>query len=112
MSKTTIAKKVASLFGANLDDAVTKTGAKSKGKMTRADGSTYSLMGDDLLRIQDNISQYKGAGKTLAVLSPLALVAFADKKSEPLKVIFLLFFLKSSNTLLCWFLLTKISNKI
>jgi len=85
MSKTTIAKKVASLFGANLDDAVTKTGAKSKGKMTRADGSTYSLMGDDLLRIQDNISQYKGAGKTLAVLSPLALVAFADKKSEPLK---------------------------
>ena len=85
MSKTTIAKKIVSLFGANLDDAVTKTGAKSKGKMTRADGSTYSLMGDDLLRIQDNISQYKGAGKTLAVLSPLALVAFADKKGEPLK---------------------------
>ncbi len=85
MSKQKIFKKVASLFNADLDEAVTKKGEPSKGKMTRADGSTYALMGDDLLRIQDNISQYKGAGKTLLVLSPLALASFTSEDSEPLK---------------------------
>tara|TARA_B100001564_G_scaffold223995_1_gene188808 strand:- start:3354 stop:4565 length:1212 start_codon:yes stop_codon:yes gene_type:complete len=85
MSKQKIFKKVASLFNADLDEAVTKKGEPSKGKMTRADGSTYALMGDDLLRIQDNISQYKGAGKTLLALSPLALASFTSEDSEPLK---------------------------
>ena len=63
--------KLSSAAGANLDDAVTKTGAKSKGKMTRADGSTYALMGDDLLKIQNKKSKIEGGVKTLLVSSPL-----------------------------------------
>ena len=80
-----ILKKVASFFNANLDDAVTKTGEASKGQMTRADGSTYALMGDDLLRIQGNIDQYKGAGKLLLGLSVPALASFTNTSSKPPK---------------------------
>ena len=80
-----ILKKVASFFNANLDDAVTKTGEASKGQMTRTDGSTYALMGDDLLRIQGNIDQYKGAGKLLLGLSVPALASFTNTSSKPPK---------------------------
>ena len=85
MSKAKLLKKVASLFDADLDAAKTKKGDPSKGQMKRADGSTYALMGDDLLRIQSNIDQYKGSAKTLGLLSAPALFSFTSKKSEPLE---------------------------
>ena len=81
MSKAKLLKKVASLFDADLDAAKTKKGDPSKGQMKRADGSTYALMGDDLLRIQSNIDQYKGSAKTLGLLSAPALFSFTSKKS-------------------------------
>ena len=84
-AKTKLLKKVASLFDADLDAAKTKKGDPSKGQMKRADGSTYALMGDDLLRIQSNIDQYKGSAKTLGLLSAPALFSFTSKKSEPLE---------------------------
>lgn len=85
MSKVKLMKRIASLFDANLEDAKTKEGKPSKGQITRADGSTYGLMGDDLIRIKSNIDQYKGSAKTLGVLSIPALLAFTNEKSEPLE---------------------------
>jgi hypothetical protein len=85
MSKVKLVKKIASLFDANLEDAKTKEGRPSKGQIQRADGSTYGLMGDDLIRIKSNIDQYKGSAKTLGALSVPALLAFTNEKSEPLE---------------------------
>ena len=55
--------KVSSVAGTNFDDAVTKTGEKSKGLLTRKDGSAFAHMGDDVIRVASNQSQYKGAAK-------------------------------------------------
>ena len=60
-------EKLESLVGANLKDAKTKEGKPSKGQMKRSDGSTYGLMGDDLLKIQGRRDQIKGGAKVGAV---------------------------------------------
>ena len=60
-------KKLKKVTNTDLDEAVTKTGEKSRGRMTRADGSTYALMGDDLLKKQGNIDKLKGASAGVIV---------------------------------------------
>jgi len=60
--------KVSSVAKTNFDDAVTKTGEKSKGLLTRKDGSAFAHMGDDVVRIASNQSQYKGAAKMAAAI--------------------------------------------
>ncbi len=63
----TLADKISSKLGTNLSDAKTKEGKPSKGQMKRSDGSTYGLMGDDLLKIQGRRDQIKGGAKVGAV---------------------------------------------
>lgn len=60
-------EKLESLVGANLKDAKRKDGQPSKGQMKRKDGSTFGLMGDDLLKIQGRRDQIKGGAKVGAV---------------------------------------------
>ena len=67
----TIREKVESLVGANLKDAKTKEGKPSKGQMKRKDGSTFALMGDDLLKKQARRDKIEGGLKTAG---PAALV--------------------------------------
>ena len=63
------------------DQAKTAKGDKSKGRMTRKDGTVYALMGDDMLKVAKTRSELKGAGKTAAVASLLSLGS-ADEKEE------------------------------
>ena len=63
----TIKEKLESFVGANLKNAKTKEGKPSRGQMKRKDGSTYGLMGDDLLKIQGRRDQIKGGAKVGAV---------------------------------------------
>ena len=72
-----VGKKIASALGANLDDAVTAAGKKSKGARRRADGTLYSAMGDSVLKIKGTQDQLKGAGKATVVLATL----FGGKKA-------------------------------
>jgi len=60
----TIKEKLESLVGANLKDAKTKEGKPSKGQMKRKDGSTFALMGDDLLKKQARRDKIEGGLKT------------------------------------------------
>jgi hypothetical protein len=64
-------EKLESLVGANLKDAKTKEGKPSKGQMKRKDGSTYGLMGDQLLKIQGRRDKIEGGLKTAG---PAALI--------------------------------------
>ena len=57
-------EKLESLVGANLKDAKTKEGKPSKGQMKRKDGSTFALMGDDLLKKQARRDKIEGGLKT------------------------------------------------
>ena len=57
------------------DQAKTAKGDKSKGRMTRKDGTVYALMGDDMLKVAKTRSELKGAGKTAAVAGLLSLAA-------------------------------------
>lgn len=67
----TIKEKLESLVGANLKDAKTKEGKPSKGQMKRSDGTTFALMGDDLLKKQARRDKIEGGLKTAAVGSLL-----------------------------------------
>ena len=67
----TIKEKLESFVGANLKDAKTKEGKPSKGQMKRKDGSTFALMGDDLLKKQARRDKIEGGLKTAG---PAALV--------------------------------------
>ena len=64
-------EKLESLVGANLKDAKTKEGKPSRGQMKRSDGTTFALMGDDLLKIQGRRDKIEGGLKTAG---PAALV--------------------------------------
>ena len=66
-----IKEKIESLVGANLKDAKTREGKPSKGQMKRKDGSTFALMGDDLLKKQARRDKIEGGLKTAG---PAALV--------------------------------------
>ena len=63
----TVADKISSKLGTNLSDAKTKEGKPSKGQMKRKDGSTFGLMGDDLLKTQARRDKIEGGLKTAAV---------------------------------------------
>ena len=52
------------------DQVKTARGDKSKGRMTREDGSVYALMGDDMIKVAETRSELKGAGKAAAVAIP------------------------------------------
>jgi len=84
----TIKEKLESFVGANLKDAKTKEGKPSRGQMKRSDGTTFALMGDDLLKIQGRRDKIEGGLKTAG---PAALVgagvgaSLADKDSDKKK---------------------------
>ena len=63
----TLADKISSKLGTNMSDAKTKEGKPSKGQMKRSDGSTFGLMGDDLLKTQARRDKIEGGLKTAAV---------------------------------------------
>ena len=67
--KKSLKDKISSAIGTNFDDAKTKAGEKSKGRLTRADGTSYAHMGDDVLRIAGNRSEFKGAAKAVAAVA-------------------------------------------
>ena len=75
-------KGLSSLLKTNFDDALTASGEKSKGLLQRQDESVYALMGDDVIRIADNRSQYKGAGKAGGA-TVLASTLTGDEKEKP-----------------------------
>ena len=79
------ARKVKSKLGADLEDAKTATGEKSKGVRKREDGSIYSIMGDDALRIKGNIDQYKGGAKGALLAIPVTalLSSWLQENEEP-----------------------------
>jgi len=62
----TLADKISSKLGTNMSDAKTKEGKPSKGQMKRSDGSTFGLMGDDLLKTQARRDKIEGGLKTAA----------------------------------------------
>ena len=74
-----IREKVESLVGANLKDAKRKDGQPSQGQMKRKDGSTFGLMGDDLLKKQARRDKIEGGLKTAGVG---ALLLGADKAGD------------------------------
>jgi hypothetical protein len=81
-AKPKLADKISSIAGTNFDDARTATGKKSKGLMVRADGSAYSHMGDGIINVADNRSQFKGAAKAAAVFGSVAAYDKLTKKEK------------------------------
>jgi len=66
------AKKIQSMLGANFDDAKTKTGATSKGRIRSKDGKTTThLMGPAVIKVQNRREQLKGGGKAAAAAAAL-----------------------------------------
>jgi len=63
----TLVDKISSKLGTNMSDAKTKEGKPSKGQMKRKDGSTFGLMGDELLKTQARRNKIEGGLKTAAV---------------------------------------------
>tara|TARA_R110002153_G_scaffold37068_1_gene109053 strand:+ start:1943 stop:2503 length:561 start_codon:yes stop_codon:yes gene_type:complete len=74
-----IVETIESLVGANLKDAKRKDGQPSQGQMKRKDGSTFGLMGDDLLKKQARRDKIEGGLKTAGVG---ALLLGADKAGD------------------------------
>ena len=65
-------KKIQSRLGANFDDAKTKTGATSKGRIQSKDGKTTThLMGPAVIKVQNRREQLKGGGKAAAAAAAL-----------------------------------------
>ena len=57
-------KKIQSALGINFDDAKTKTGAKSLGRVQNKAGDTSHLMGQGVIDVQNKRQQIKGGVKT------------------------------------------------
>ena len=57
-------KKIQSALGINFDDAKTKTGAKSLGRVQNKSGDTSHLMGQGVIDVQNTRQQIKGGVKT------------------------------------------------
>jgi len=68
----TLVDKISSKLGTNMSDAKTKEGKPSKGQMKRKDGSTFGLMGDELLKTQARRDKIEGG---LKAAGPVALIA-------------------------------------
>ena len=65
-NKKSLKDRVLSATGTNFKDAKRRDGEPSKGRRLDSRGFDYAHMGDDVLRIAGNRSEFKGAGKALA----------------------------------------------
>ena len=73
---TEAGNKISSLAKTNFKDAKKADGVTpSRGLLTRNDGSAFAHMGDDVIRIADTRSQWKGVGKAFVGLTGTAIIA-------------------------------------
>ena len=75
-NKKSLKDRILSATGTNYKDAKRRDGQPSKGRRLDSRGYDYAHMGDDVLRIAGNRSEFKGAGKAVGGSLGLAAAAF------------------------------------